>query len=176
MQAYEYNVRVLTVRGLTMERKNSVGFRVRTLSVAIKRAFEASKSRSGFECTGTHGWVIGYLYDNRDRDIFQRDIEKQFSVRRPTMTEILKLMEKNGLVVREKSESDARLKRIKLTEKALLIHEKHEKHIQSFERALLNGITEEEKAVWLSVSEKIANNAANAEKMHSFDSKEDKND
>lgn len=159
-----------------MERRLTVGFKVRTLSVAIKRAFEASKSRSGFECTGTHGWVIGYLYDNRDRDVFQRDIEKQFSVRRPTMTEILKLMEKNGLVIREKCESDARLKRIRLTERALLIHERHEKHIQSFERALLNGITEEEKAVWLSVSEKIANNAANAEKMHSFDSEEEKND
>ena len=97
-------------------------------------------------------------------------------MRRSTATAILQLMEKNGLVVREKSESDARLKRIKLTEKALLIHERHEKHIQSFERALLNGITEEEKAVWLSVSEKIANNAANAEKMHTFTSEEEKND
>ena len=159
-----------------MERKNSVGFRVRTLSVAIKRAFEASKARSGFECTGTHGWVIGYLYDNRDRDVFQRDIEKQFSVRRPTMTEILKLMEKNGLLVREKCENDARLKRIKLTEKALLIHERHEKHIKSFERALLDGITEEERSVWLAVSQKIEQNAANAEKTHTFAPEEDSND
>ncbi|MBR5780268.1 MAG: MarR family transcriptional regulator [Clostridia bacterium] len=159
-----------------MERKRSVGFRVRTLSVAIKRAFEASKSRSGFECTGTHGWVIGYLYDNRDRDVFQRDIEKQFSVRRPTMTEILKLMEKNGLVVREKCESDARLKRIRLTEKALLIHERHEKHIQSFENALREGISDEEMAIWLSVSQKIEQNAANAEKMHTLTPEEEKND
>ena len=159
-----------------MERKNSVGFRIRTLSVAIKRAFEASKSRSGFECTGTHGWVIGYLYDNRDRDVFQRDIEKQFSVRRPTMTEILKLMEKNGLVIREKCESDARLKRIKLTEKALLIHEMHEKHIVSFENALLEGISDEELAVWFAISQKIEQNAANAEISHTLTSEEEKND
>jgi DNA-binding MarR family transcriptional regulator len=159
-----------------MERKNSVGFRIRTLSVAIKRAFEASKSRSGFECTGTHGWVIGYLYDNRDRDVFQRDIEKQFSVRRPTMTEILKLMEKNGLVIREKCESDARLKRIKLTEKALLIHERHEKHIVSFENALLEGISDEELAVWFAISQKIEQNAANAEISHTLTSEEEKND
>lgn len=159
-----------------MERRLTVGFKVRTLSVAIKRAFEASKSRSGFECTGTHGWVIGYLYDNRDRDIFQRDIEKQFSVRRPTMTEILKLMEKNGLVIREKCESDARLKRIKLTEKALLIHERHEKHIVSFENTLLEGISDEELAVWFAISQKIEQNAANAEISHTLTSEEEKND
>ena len=159
-----------------MGRENSVGFRVRTLSVAIKRAVEASKARSGLDCTGTHGWVIGYLYDNRHRDVFQRDIEKQFSVRRPTMTEILKLMEKNELVVREKCESDARLKRIRLTEKALLIHERHEKHIQSFENALREGISDEEMAIWLSVSQKIEQNAANAEKTHNLTPEEEKND
>ena len=159
-----------------MGRENSVGFRVRTLSVAIKRAVEASKARSGLDCTGTHGWVIGYLYDNRHRDVFQRDIEKQFSVRRPTMTEILKLMEKNEFVVREKCESDARLKRIRLTEKALLIHERHEKHIQSFENALREGISDEELAIWLSVSQKIEQNAANAEKTHNLTPEEEKND
>ncbi len=159
-----------------MERAKTVGFRVRTLSVAIKRAVDASKSRSGFECTGTHGWVIGYLYDNRDRDIFQRDIEKQFSVRRPTMTEILKLMEKNGLLVREKCENDARLKRIRLTEKALLIHERHEKHIESFEAALRDGITDEEMALWFKITERLEANAAHAEKTHSLTPKEEKND
>lgn len=156
-----------------MERTKTVGFRVRTLSVAIKRAVDASRARSGFSCTGTHGWVIGYLYDNRDRDVFQRDIEKLFSVRRPTMTEILNLMEKNGLVVREKCDNDARLKRIKLTKKALLIHEQHEKHIESFEAALHNGITDEEMAVWLDISARIEQNAAKAEAMHSYTPEED---
>ena len=121
--------------------KNTVGFRVRTLSVAIKRAVDAR--REG-KCTNTHGWVIGYLLENRHRDIYQRDIEKQFSVRRPTMTEILKLMEKNGLVVRERDEKDARLKKIRLTPLALELHERHERHIESFESALREGISEEE--------------------------------
>ena len=159
-----------------MERKNSVGFRVRTLSVAIKRAVDASKARSGFECTGTHGWVIGYLYDNRDRDVFQRDIEKQFSVGRPTMTEILKLMEKNGLLVRERCESDARLKRIRLTEKALLIHERHERHIESFEAALREGISDRDLELWLEITKRLELNAANAEKTHTLTPKEEEND
>lgn len=158
-----------------MEREETIGFCVRTLSVAIKRAVEASKSRSGFSCTGTHGWVIGYLYDNRHRDVFQRDIEKQFSVRRPTMTEILKLMEKNGLVVRERDKDDARLKKIKLTPLALSIHERHEKHIESFEAFLREGISESEMNGFFAVVEKLNRNIERAEKEHYFNPEEENN-
>ena len=156
-----------------MERERTLGFRLRTASVAIKRAVEASKARSGFACTGTHGWVIGYLYDNRNRDVFQRDIEKQFSVRRPTMTEILKLMEKNGLVVRERDESDARLKKIRLTPLALSIHERHEKHIESFEKALREGISDKEMDIFFSVMDKLTQNIQTAEREHSYNPEEE---
>ncbi len=155
-----------------MEREETIGFRARTLSVAIKRAVEASRARSGFSCTGTHGWIIGYLYDNRHRDVFQRDIEKQFSVRRPTMTEILKLMEKNGLLVRERDESDARLKKIRLTPLALSIHEQHEAHIESFEEFLRDGITEQEMKAFFSVMDKLNSNIQRAEKEHYYNSEE----
>lgn len=152
-----------------MERTETIGFRVRTLSVGIKRAVEAGKARSGdWHCTGTHGWVIGYLYENRHRDIYQRDIEKQFSVRRSTMTEILKLMEKNGLVERIKDESDGRLKKIKLTPLALEIHEKHEKGIEVFEMLIREGITDDEMSVFFDVMNRISQNVEKAEREHIF--------
>lgn len=148
-----------------MERKETIGFRVRTLSVAIKRAVDAGKANSEQGCcTGTHGWVIGYLYENRHRDVFQRDIEKQFSVRRPTMTEILKLMEKNGLIERVRDENDARLKKIKLTPLALEIHKRHEQHIESFEKSLRDGISDEEMNAFFAVMDKISANVERAEK------------
>lgn len=148
-----------------MEREETIGFRVRTLSVAIKRAVHAGKP-SG-KCTGTHGWVIGYLYDNRYRDVYQRDIEKQFSVRRPTMTAILQLMEKNGLLERVRDENDARLKKIKLTPLALEIHERHERDIEDFETYIRQGVTDEELAAFFSVMEKIGKNVAMAEEIRS---------
>lgn len=156
-----------------MERQETIGFQIRTLSVGIKRAVEASKARSGDgHCTGTHGWIIGYLYENRHRDIYQRDIEKQFSVRRSTMTEILKLMEKNGLVERVKDESDARLKKIRLTETALKIHERHEKGIADFENYIRQGITDQEMKMFFEIIGKISENVQKAEKEHIFSSEE----
>ncbi len=158
-----------------MERKDTIGFRVRTLSVAIKRAVDASKAQSGVECTGTHGWVIGYLYENRSRDVYQRDIEKQFSVRRPTMTAILQLMEKNGLIVRERCDADARLKKIRLTDAALQIHESHERLIEAFENALREGITDDEIKAFFAVADKISANVDSLERRYCCDSKEEKN-
>lgn len=155
-----------------MERLNTVGFRIRTLSVAIKRAVDASKARSGFSCTGTHGWVIGYLYENRHRDIYSRDIEKQFSVRRPTMTAILQLMEKNGLLIRTPDEKDARLKKIKLTQKALDIHERHNRHIESFENAIREGISDEEMAEFFRIMDKLSDNVNRAELEHIYPKEE----
>ena len=152
-----------------MERQETIGFQIRTLSVGIKRAVDASKSRSGdSHCTGTHGWVIGYLYENRHKDVYQRDMEKQFSVRRSTMTEILKLMEKNGLVERIKDENDARLKKIKLTETALKIHEKHEKDIANFENYIRQGISDQEMKTFFEIIGKISENVQKAEKEHIF--------
>lgn len=158
-----------------MDRMDTVGFRVRTLSVAIKRAVDASKVRSGFSCTGTHGWVIGYLYENRNRDVYSRDIEKQFSVRRPTMTAILQLMEKNGLLVRTPDEKDARLKKISLTRKALEIHERHQHHIDSFENAIREGITDEEMEVFFKIMDKLGENVSRAENEHVYYPEEENN-
>ena len=51
--------------------------------------------------TGMHGYLIRYLYENQGRDVFQKDIEKTFSISRSTVTVTLQLMEKNGLIERK---------------------------------------------------------------------------
>ncbi len=35
------------------------------------------------ETTGMQGWIIGFLHRNEDRDMFQRDVEAEFNIRRP---------------------------------------------------------------------------------------------
>ena len=48
------------------------------------------------QATPMHGWIIGYLYRHRDTPVFQRDIEREFSITRSTVTNILQLMERKG--------------------------------------------------------------------------------
>ena len=68
--------------------------------------------------TPMHGWIMEYLYRNSDTPVFQRDIEREFSITRSTVTNILQLMERKGYIARQSVAQDARLKQLVLTEKA----------------------------------------------------------
>lgn len=129
--------------------RETIGFDIRTLSILIKRYIDGSATKQYVDnLTGTHGWVIGYLYDNRDHDVYQRDLETQFSIRRSTATGILQLMEKNELILREPVESDARLKKLVLTEKALDIHKMVEEDRKRTEEQLTKDIDAQELAIF----------------------------
>ncbi len=139
-----------------MEDKREIGFQVHTLSHLIKRmADQIVFPEEVVQCTGMHGWMIGYLYENQDREIFQRDIQERFMIRRSTVTGILQLMEKNGLITRTPVKDDARLKRIQLTPKAIKLHQQVQAGIREMERRLSQNLTEEEKETFLTLCEKI---------------------
>ena len=142
-----------------MEEKRTLGREIIVSSNLIKRGLSQTAEFDQLEhLTGTHGWVIKYLYDNRERDVFQRDIESEFSIRRSTVTGILQCMEKNELIERQSVENDARLKKLVLTNKAIQIQCKVEETIAEFEKNLSDGITQEEREVFFRVTEKIRQN------------------
>ncbi|MGN0448514.1 MAG: MarR family winged helix-turn-helix transcriptional regulator [Acutalibacteraceae bacterium] len=150
-----------------MERK--IGFEIGRCSRILKRYMDEKINRHYLEeMTGTHGWAVGYFYRNRDRDIFQKDFEKEFNIRRSTASSILSLMEKNGLIVRQSVSYDARLKKITLTQKALLKQEIVENAFNKIEEQLSEGISDEEITAFLNTLDKIT---ANVERRQSDDDK-----
>ena len=79
-----------------------LGLEIHRLEKMMARRRGYSAAHQDADClTGMHGYLIRYLYENRGRDVFQRDIEKAFSISRSTVTVTLQLMEKNGLICRE---------------------------------------------------------------------------
>lgn len=142
-----------------MEHRDEIGFQIRTLSNLIKRQVDQIVFQGQEKpATGMHGWVIGYLYENRDKDVFQRDLQEQFSIRRSTVTGILQLMEKNGLIIRTSVDEDARLKKITLTPKAIEMHEQVGRGIRAVENKISAGLTPEERKTFVELCEKIRAN------------------
>lgn len=115
------------------------------------------------EVTGVQGMVIGFLnYKNElGEDVFQKDIEEEFTIRRSTVTNLLINMEKNDLISREAVPFDARLKKVLLTNKAIKIHENFEKALSDTEEKIKQGITEEEINNFCLVINKMRNNLIN---------------
>lgn len=138
----------------------AIGFELKILSNMMKRKIAVLKATENAEqLTGMHGWIIGYLYNRRDTtDVFQRDIEAHFTIRRSTATGILQLMEKNGLIYRESVSYDARLKKLVLTPKAIASHEATMKAIYEMEANIKNGLTEEEIEQFFIIIDKIKKN------------------
>ena len=140
-----------------MHRK--LGFEIHRSSRLVKRFLDNDATKLYVDkMTGTHGWAIGFFYHNRDRDIFQKDFEQEFNIRRSTASNILSLMEKNGLITRESVPYDARLKKITLTLKAIEIQHIVEKAFENLEDTIQEGITSEELTVFYRVLDKINNN------------------
>ena len=138
-----------------MKKTKKIAFEIRNLNNLIKRDIEKTHPAELDRAKGVHGWAIRYFKDNTDKDIFQKDFEEYFSIRRSTATQILKLMEKNGLIIRECHTSDARMKKITLTEKAINFHNMIVKDIENREKRLTEGITEDELKCFFSVIDKI---------------------
>ena len=142
-----------------MKERNDIGFKVRILSNLIKRDVEKSKSELGFELPkGINGWAITYFFDNRKKDVFQKDFEAEFSIRRSTASAILKTMEQNGFITRESVDYDARLKKIVLTEKAIKIHKAVLNNRDEREERLRQGLTETEIQNFLKTADRLIAN------------------
>lgn len=139
-----------------MEYQEDLGFQIRTLSHLVKRTVDQTAfAREEDHPTGVQGWIIGYLYENRGKEIFQRDIQAQFSIRRSTVTGILQLMEKNGLITRSSVERDARLKKLELTPRAIQLHERIGRSVRQVEDRLNQSLTPQEKQEFLRLCGKI---------------------
>lgn len=120
---------------------------LRSLSLHIHRFFQNSPNKRAVDSvTGTNSWIICYLAENENRDVFQRDIEKEFGITRSTASKVIDLMEQKELVERQKVPHDARLKKLVLTEKSRQLAESIAKDKENLEATLTKGFTEEEKA------------------------------
>ena len=126
----------------------------RLLRKTIEQEFRALEDDD--QITRMHHWIIGYLFDRQDKDIFQRDIEAEFKISRSTTSSMLTLMEKKGLVVRQSVPGDARLKKLTLTERAKSLHVQHVHKIEEFNGAINGAITPEEKQELLRIISKLS--------------------
>lgn len=138
---------------------NKIGFRIHKLDMEMKKVMDAGMRAAGYDDVAlTHGWILKYLYDNKDREIYQKDIEKHFSIGRSTVTTIIQLMEKRDLVRREFVECDARLKKVMLTEKGFQHHDHVVANLSRTHEDILKGLSVNEKETLLQLMEKISEN------------------
>ena len=83
--------------------------------------------------SGRNFWILRYLEDHRDEDVFQRDLENVFKIRRSTVSKTVELMEQKHLLERVSVDGDARKKKLRLTAEADAVLADVKKEVEALE-------------------------------------------
>lgn len=126
-------------------RNMHTGRLVRMLNHQLKRNQKPEEAVEDDELTPMQRHILNYiLLETLHRDIYQKNLEEEFQVRKSTVSGILKLIEKNGCIYRESVKEDARLKRILPTKKAEALRPSILEHIHETEIRMTEGVSEQD--------------------------------
>lgn len=147
-----------------MKQQRAIGFEIKCVSNMIRRKLDTTFSSPEFDgLTGTQNAMMGYIMDHEEtQDIFQKDIEEEFNIRRSSATVMLQGLEQRGYIRRTQIEKDARLKKIELTEKARKLQKRVRSEIDQFHEQLEKDLSKEEKEEFFRLLDKIKSNLKEA--------------
>ena len=135
-----------------------IGHKLRMVHNSIDKFFDRRGNGETKKVPRGQVMIIHYLMENPDEEVYQKDIEKFFSISGATATNMIKGLERSGLVERIANERDARLKRLVLTEKAIVREQKIRKIIMELEEGMVRGFTEEEISTYCRLTDRVLQN------------------
>ena len=123
------------------------------------------KQMADLGMTSIQSRMIGYLYfqSRRQRKVFQGQLEEEFKIRKSSVTSVIQILEKKGLVRRTGVPGDARKKELVLTEQGIAVQETVIERLERLEELVNQVLTEEERRLWFSCIRKIETRLEEAE-------------
>ena len=138
--------------------KKGIYCQIKDLEILIVRIlFNTVKLDKFRPPTITQARIMDYILEHKE-EVYQKDLEKALNLRRATVSEVLKTIEKKNLIKREKNSLDARSKKIILLENSKSSHNKIKNNITQLEETLIKNITKEELEIFTTVLKKMQYN------------------
>jgi len=123
------------------------------------------KSMADLGLTSIQSRMLGYLYFQlqNGKQVFQKELEEEFRIRKSSVTSVIQMLEKKGLVRRFGVTGDARRKELTLTEQGIAVQETVMERLDALENLVDKVLSPEEKQIWLSCIRKIETRLKEAE-------------
>ena len=131
----------------------NIGRQLKIASTQLTKKFD--KFAIQYDLTSMQMSVIDFLTLFYDQEMFQKDIEHEFNIRRSTASTLLKRMEDKGLVRRVESNKDARQKQVILTDLAVQYEDDIQKFMVETQQQIHSFLSDEEYAALESSLDKI---------------------
>lgn len=141
-----------------MKGKFKLGLDIEKIDRIISRDMDANIIQAvGDKVTISQAYVIDFMINTNKEDIFQKDLEKKFDLKKAAISLMLNNMEKNDLIKRVPVSEDARLKKLVLTEKSIALADTITTAIDEIENTLVEDLTQEEIDNFYTVLDKMRN-------------------
>lgn len=135
--------------------KKNLVLLINKISNQLKRKIDKEMTED-YHLTKTQSLVLSYLH--QQKEVYQKDIEKKFLIRRSTATEILNLMEKRGLIKRIPCAYDKRINKIEITEEGENLEKIGREKIKQIEKNMTKSLTVEEQKELIQLLKKVEKN------------------
>ncbi len=131
----------------------NIGRQLKIASTQLTKQFD--KFAIQYDLTSMQMSVIDFLTLFKDQEMFQKDIEHEFNIRRSTASTLLKRMEDKGLIRRVESNKDARQKQVILTDLSVQYEDDIQKFMVETQQKIHSFLSDEEYAALESSLDKI---------------------
>ncbi len=141
--------------------ESKLGLKIYYLTKLIRKQIEQNRNDTKF--TGMQGQVLHYLLGQKDDcEIFQKDIEYEFQIKRSTATELLQSLEEKQYIKRIPTSYDARLKRIYLLDKAKQLAPEVEGVLSDIDETIMQNIEKQDLDTFVHVLDQMIDNMKKA--------------
>lgn len=120
-----------------------LGKKIGYISHMIRRSIDSLDNPYGVN--GKQLRLLGFIaHESMNRELYQKDIEEELQIRRSSVTSMLQNLEKANMITRVSVSSDARLKKIVLTDLGKEVTQNTYHKVISFEDELKSLFNEDE--------------------------------
>ena len=110
------------------------------------------------DLTASQGRLMAFVAHRGQRPTYARDVEAELHLTHPTVSGLLSRLEQKGFVELKTDPNDRRSKRIVISDKGLACHERMHTVIKENESRIVQGFSEEEKALFAQLLQRAIDN------------------
>ena len=127
----------------------------REIGIKIKREADLRLSELGLN--SQQGQMIGYIYENQDKGVIQKDLAEKYLRKGASITSMLQGLERKGYIERIIPTKDERQKNIYVLEKGANLVEEFNVIFSDVETKLTKNLTKEEADLFMKILIKVRN-------------------
>ncbi|WP_028530759.1 MarR family winged helix-turn-helix transcriptional regulator [Paenibacillus sp. HW567] len=129
---------------------------IREIGLKQKRIGDARLMELGLN--SQQGQMIGYIFENQDKGLIQKDLAAHFNRKEASITSMLQGLEKKGYIKRVIPKDNERQKKIYLLDKAVVLVDEFNEIFTEVENSLTKSLSAEEADTLMNLLMKVNSN------------------